>query len=169
MLINILYDVKNYSIFIYVLGCHTDPMLDVWEFNITDPAQSIFQELVMSKAKSIAVWGVIGLVGLAFAAAGIAKLLGVPQLHASFAIMGLPNWFGYFIGVCELLGAFGLLIPRLTALAATGLIGIMLGAIFFHVHFEVVAHALPAVILSLLLVVIIVARHQQAVWFSGKA
>lgn len=122
----------------------------------------------MSKAKSIAVWGVITLAGLAFAAAGTAKLMGVPQLHASFAIMGLPAWFGYFIGTCELAGAIGLFIRKLSAIAASGLIAIMLGAIFFHVKFEVVSHAVPAIVLTILLAIIISVRRQDAIWFPGK-
>lgn len=119
-------------------------------------------------AKSVATWVLLGVVGLAFAAAGTAKLLGVPQMHASFAIMGLPGWFGYFIGACELAGAIGLLIRPLSALAASGLVGVMLGAIFFHVHYEVVSHAVPAVVLSILLLVIIVLRREAAVWFPGR-
>jgi len=123
----------------------------------------------MSTAKSVGIWTITILVALAFGAAGTAKLMGVPQLHASFAIMGLPSWFGYFIGACELLGAIGLLIRPLSALAASGLVAIMLGAIFFHVYFEVVSHALPALILSILLVIIIRVRRSQSVWFPGKS
>ena len=123
----------------------------------------------MSKVKSIATWGLIVLTGLAFAAAGTAKLMGVPQMHASFAAMGLPSWFGYFIGSCELAGAIGLFIPRLSAIAASGLIAIMLGAIFFHVQFEVVSHGLPALVLSIFLVAIISLRRKQAVWFPGNS
>lgn len=122
----------------------------------------------MSKA-TIGTWVICILAALAFGAAGIAKLMGVPQLHASFAIMGLPNWFGYFIGFCELAGAIGLLIRPLSALAASGLIAIMMGAIFFHVAYEVASHALPAVILTILLVIIVRVRRAHALWFPGKA
>ena len=47
----------------------------------------------------------LGLTTLAFIAAGSAKLAGVEQMHLSFALMGLPAWFGYFIGASELAGA----------------------------------------------------------------
>lgn len=104
-------------------------------------------------------WVAITLAGLAFAAAGAAKLLGVPQLHASFAIMGLPVWFGYFIGLCELSGGIGLFIRKLSALAACGLLCIMAGAIYFHVHYEVATHAIPALALSGLLIAIIAGRR----------
>ncbi len=112
----------------------------------------------MSKAKSVAIWVALGLTSLAFAAAGIAKLMGVEQLHMSFAIMGLPVWFGYFIGGCELLGAVALWLRKLSFYAATGLLGIMVGAIYFHVRFDAIANAIPAVILSALLISIIITR-----------
>ena len=38
------------------------------------------------------------LVALFLVPAGSATLAGMPQMHASFAILGLPAWFGYFIG-----------------------------------------------------------------------
>jgi len=47
-----------------------------------------------------------------------------------------PGWFMKFIGLCEVLGAFGLILPgvfkrqqHLTALAAIGLTIIMIGAV----------------------------------------
>lgn len=50
----------------------------------------------------------------------------------------LPHWFLLFIGVCELLGGIGLIVPwatgikpSLTPLAASLLIVIMIGAVFF--------------------------------------
>lgn len=122
----------------------------------------------MSKAKSIAIWSAIALSSAAFAAAGSAKLMGVPQLHASFAIMGLPHWFGYLIGASELAGAIGLLWRKLSALAATGLAAIMAGAIYFHLVYDAAAHAIPALVLSALLLVVIVARRQEALWFPGR-
>ena len=45
-----------------------------------------------------AIWVAIVLTSIAFAAAGIAKLMGVPMVHESFANLGLPGWFGYVIG-----------------------------------------------------------------------
>lgn len=87
---------------------------------------------------------------LAFAAAGSAKLVGVEALHGSFGMMGLPGWFGYFIGACQLAGAIGLLLPQTRKFAAAGLAIIMLGAIYFHIAYAVPS-ALPATILLILL------------------
>src|SRR5687768_13625801 len=82
----------------------------------------------MSQARNYPLWIAITLVSLYVGAAGVAKLLGVPYVHSSFPKLGLPGWFGYFIGVCEVLGPIGLLIRPLRALAAIGLAIIMVGA-----------------------------------------
>lgn len=56
------------------------------------------------------------------------KLLGDPTAVAVFHVIGFGQWFRYLTGACELAGAIGLLIPRLSGLAATGLVGLMIGA-----------------------------------------
>ena len=91
---------------------------------------------------------------LVFAAAGIEKLAGTPLLHHSFKVMGLPEWFGYFIGACELSGALGLLWPRTRKLAAIGLAVIMMGAIYYHIKFAIQSPT-PAVTLLFLLLLTI--------------
>lgn len=75
--------------------------------------------------------------------------------------MGLPVWFGYFIGACELSGAIGLWLRKLSAFAAAGLIVIMAGAIYFHAAYDAIANGIPAFILSLLLINILIARIQE--------
>ncbi|GAA0780209.1 MULTISPECIES: DoxX family protein [Pseudomonadati] len=115
----------------------------------------------MSKLRNIGMWFSLVLASLAFLAAGLAKLAGVEQLHMSFAVMGLPVWFGYFIGACEVAGAVGIWMRKLSLYACSGLITIMLGAIYFHLVFDAVTHAVPAVILSLLLLNIVSSRKAQ--------
>lgn len=117
---------------------------------------------------SKAIWVCVGLTSLAFAAAGAAKLAGVEQLHMSFAAMGLPTWFGYFIGAAELSGAIGLWLRKLRPLAALGLLVIMAGAIYFHVVYDAVANAVPAVVLSALLLVILNASRKASSEESGS-
>ena len=109
----------------------------------------------MDTVKRYAPYLLFILPAIAFALAGTFKLLGTPELHQSFAAMGLPGWFGYFIGACELAGAIALVfLPALRKLAAVGLLIIMAGAIYFHVAYEVPS-AVPAIILSLLLIGVI--------------
>ena len=61
----------------------------------------------MKPRTGYSLWIAIGLVVLYVGAGGIGKLAGVPYLHSSFPKLGLPSWFGYFIGVCEVLGPIG--------------------------------------------------------------
>ena len=82
----------------------------------------------------IALWIVQALLAGLFLFAGVVKLvLPADQMTGPVA---LPVWFLRFIGVMEVLGALGLLLPGLlkirqglTPLAASGLVLIMLGAI----------------------------------------
>ena len=86
---------------------------------------------------------------IAFLGAGIMKLIGTPELHQPFAMMGLPQWFGYFIGAAEAAGAVGLIIPQLRKLAAAGLSIIMVGAAYFHI-----AYGEPSPVPALVLLVL---------------
>ena len=65
-----------------------------------------------------------------------------------FQAFGLPAGMAVFIGLCEMTGGIGLLIPRLAGLAASGLVIIMLGAVYSHVTHDPVAMALPALVLG---------------------
>ncbi|HEU4432357.1 MAG TPA: DoxX family protein, partial [Pyrinomonadaceae bacterium] len=81
--------------------------------------------------------------------------------QASANAVALPGWFIRFIGVCEVLGAMGLILPGvfknrqyLTTLAALGLALIMAGAVVVSVMDDGVKMAiLPLVTLLLLLFV----------------
>jgi hypothetical protein len=78
-------------------------------------------------------WIVQGLLALLFLFTGGMKL--VLPLEVMTEQMPLPGWFLRFIGVAEVLGAIGLILPGLlgirpvlTPLAALGLVIIMIGA-----------------------------------------
>ena len=87
----------------------------------------------MSKKVGITLWVVQGLLAALFLFAG-----GVKLVSSAAQMQGppdLPLWFLRFIGVCEVTGALGLLLPGifrirtgLTPLAAAGLVIIMIGA-----------------------------------------
>jgi len=79
-------------------------------------------------------WVVQGLLAILFLFTGGVKLLG-PIAMLTQQMPELPGVFVRFIGVCELLGALGLVLPgilrfrtELTPLAAGGLVIIMIGA-----------------------------------------
>jgi putative oxidoreductase len=85
------------------------------------------------RAPNITLWVVQVLLAALFAFAGINKLGGLPpEILAQFARIGLGPWFLYLTGALELAGAIGLLIPRLSGLAALGLAGVMVGAVLIH-------------------------------------
>jgi putative oxidoreductase len=95
------------------------------------------------------VWGVRILLALAFGAAGVAKLAGVPQMVQVFDAIGFGQWFRYVTGVVEVGGAVLLLVP------ATGFFGGLLLAV--TMLFGVATHLVliggnpaPAIVLALL-------------------
>jgi uncharacterized membrane protein YphA (DoxX/SURF4 family) len=57
------------------------------------------------------VWGIRIFLALAFGAAGISKLAGVPQMVQVFDAIGFGQWFRYVTGSIEVLGAVLLLVP----------------------------------------------------------
>jgi uncharacterized membrane protein len=80
-----------------------------------------------------ALWIAQGLLAVVFAFAGASKLITPPEMLAMMS--PFPASFIQFIGICEVLGALGLILPlalqirpELTTLAALGLTVIMVGA-----------------------------------------
>lgn len=84
----------------------------------------------MSKVPYILSWIFAVILALLFLIAGAWKLAGgaLPM----FAQWGYPAWFAIFIGVAEVAGAVGLLIPKLMRYAIIGLTIIMIGAAYTH-------------------------------------
>jgi len=121
----------------------------------------------MNKFKQYGFWAILGLTALAFLAGGIGKLMGVEMMHKSFAVLGLPVFFGYFIGVCEIAGAIGIFIRKLSSLAAVGLGTIMIGAMYYHLNFD--PQGFPAAaLLFVFSIVIFFARKEDSIVFASK-
>jgi len=104
---------------------------------------------------NVALWIVQGLLAALFLFAGGAKL--VMSLDQMAGPVALPGWFLRFIGVAEVLGALGLILPGLlrirsglTPLAAAGLVIIMTGATVIGLVGGMVAVALMNVVVALL-------------------
>jgi DoxX-like protein len=104
---------------------------------------------------SVALWIVQGLLAALFLFAGGAKL--VMPLDQMTGPVALPGWFLRFLGVAEVLGALGLILPGLlrirpglTPLAAAGLVIIMIGATVLTLVGGAVALALMNVVVALL-------------------
>ena len=78
---------------------------------------------------TVVVWVVDVLVAGLFLAVGVPKILGLETNFFQFAAMrGFPDWIRIVVGVCEVIGAISLLIPRLSAYAALGLAMLMVPA-----------------------------------------
>src|SRR6266705_3242495 len=104
---------------------------------------------------NVALWIVQGLLAALFLFAGGAKL--VLPLDQMTGPVALPGWFLRFLGVAEVLGALGLILPGLlrirpglTPLAAAGLVIIMIGATVITLVGGMVALALMNLVVALL-------------------
>ena len=91
-------------------------------------------------------WVLMGLVSLVVIGGGVSKLLGVEMALMSFATLGLPAWFATFIGAAEVAGGLGIWLRKTSALAAAGLVIIMIGAVYYHVAYTPVVEGIPAMI-----------------------
>lgn len=113
------------------------------------------------KGKKIVLWVLIVLLGLAFVWSGIMKLTDLGGVSsAGFIQAGLPLWFMYFIGVCEIAGGIGLFFKRTSVWAAYGLIIIMVGAIVVCLMNQPWYYALMPLVFGLLLAKIVWLRKK---------
>ena len=107
---------------------------------------------------NILLWIVQILLGLLFVLSGAMKFIMTPEQMAAGSPVALPLWFIRFIGVCEILGGFGLVLPWLTGikrgltpLAASLLVVIMIGATVIGFMGPIATAILPLIV-GLLLV-----------------
>ncbi len=98
-------------------------------------------------------WIVQALLALVFLCAGVMKIIVPLDVLYTYMQLPLPGIFIRFIGVCEVLGALGLILPGLTrirpdltSLAARGLVLIMIGAVMFTPPEALATAALPIVL-----------------------
>lgn len=108
-----------------------------------------------TKRINASLWTVQVLLALVFLFAGAMKL--VVPIEMLKGPVPLPGAFMRFIGVCETLGAIGLILPSLlrikpglTPLAASGLIVIMIGATVVTLIGGMVGPAVAPVVVGLL-------------------
>lgn len=102
-----------------------------------------------SSASRYALLGIRALLTLAFAAAGTAKLMGVPMMVETFDMVGLGQWFRYVTGVIEVGAAIMLWVPGLQAIAAALLVCTMIGASIAHLT-VLPTPMVPAIVLGVL-------------------
>ena len=113
----------------------------------------------MSKGQKIVMWVITILLTALFLFAGLSKLLTPAKMLAQWIY---APWFLTFIGICETLGAIGLLMRRLAALAAAGLSVIMVGAVYTLIRVHQLKQLPTPILVFILLMVIISLRRKEA-------
>jgi uncharacterized membrane protein YphA (DoxX/SURF4 family) len=118
---------------------------------------------------SAGLWTVQGMLALLFLFAGAMKLVTPLEVMLEQMTLPIPGWFVQFIGVCEVLGALGLVLPSLlkirpglTPLAASGLVIIMIGATVLTAASGPVVTALFPLVVGLLATFVAYGRWQLA-------
>lgn len=120
------------------------------------------QTVPVARRRNAVLWVVQVLLAAFFILAAMPKLLGEPTTVKMFGTIGFGQWFRYLTGACEAAGAVGLLVPRLSGVAALGLAGVMLGATITNLCLPgMAAAAVPTVLLGVGFVLIARARWAQ--------
>ena len=120
----------------------------------TKPIRTPVRRSRRARAARIGLWAVRIVLAAQFAVGGVLKLVADPTMVTMFGDIGAGQGLRLLVGACEVAGAIGLLVPRLTRLAAIGLVFLMIGAAVTNV---VALHISPAVPLALLALALLVA------------
>ncbi len=84
-----------------------------------------------SRAKTISSWVLVAVLAAGYLLSVLGKLTGAATQR--FEGWGYAPWFATVVGVVEVSGALGLLVPKLTRAAILGLTGLMIGASYTHI------------------------------------
>lgn len=124
-----------------------------------------------SKRLHHALWAVQALAAVAFLGAGMTKAT-KPLAELAVSMAWVPRFLATAvraIGVAEVLGALGLVLPtalrrrpRLTPAAAVGLLAWMLGAVGTHFALGELSRALPALVLVFMVAFVAWGRGDKA-------
>jgi putative oxidoreductase len=101
------------------------------------------------KSLNIVLWILQLMMAFAFINSGVLKLTGNADMVEMFNMIDIGQWFRYVIGVIEVCGAIGLLIPKLNGLAALGLVTLMTGATITNAFIINVTVVPPLIILAI--------------------
>jgi uncharacterized membrane protein YphA (DoxX/SURF4 family) len=109
---------------------------------------------------NVALWIIQVLLALLFLFAGAMKFIMPVEEMTKQMPVAVSGLFLHFIGVCEILGGLGLILPMLlrvkpwlTPIAAIGLVIIILGAVTFSLQLGVMQAMMPLVVELLLIFV----------------
>ena len=123
---------------------------------------------------NVVLWIIQVLLALLFLFAGVTKL--ILPIEEMTKQMPMPGWFLRFIGVMEVLGAMGLILPwasqirpGLTALAAAGLVIIMIGATVVTLMMGEIAMASVPFVVGILCAFVAYGRGRSTVKRGSQA
>ena len=111
-----------------------------------------------SKALNITFWILQGVLAATFLVAGTTILASPEMQGAFFEKIGLGQWFRYFTGGLEVIGAILVLVPRTAGFAATLLGMTMVGAIDIQL---LITGGSPVASIVLLVIAIAVAWYHE--------
>jgi putative oxidoreductase len=109
---------------------------------------------------NVALWVLQIALAVQFAGGGFLKLTGAPEMTDLFADIGAGQWLRFLVGACEVAGGVGLLIPRVRALAALGLLLLLIGATITNVFVIDASPVLSTVLAIVALVIVLLRRHE---------
>lgn len=123
------------------------------------------------KARTIAFWTLSAILAAFFLMSGAGKLMNQETAEGvnfdrQFELWGLPAWFRFPVGLAEIAGAIGLLVPRLRFYAAAGLTLLMIGGAMTHLR--VGEYAFAPIPLVLALLVGTIAWNHKPAWVDAR-
>jgi uncharacterized membrane protein YphA (DoxX/SURF4 family) len=133
--------------------------LRIEEDNMSD---TVATDRAPGRVTKIVLWALQAVLALQFVGGGLAKLAGSPEPVDMFTDIGAGQWLRYLVGALEVAGGVGLLVPRLSGLAALGLAALMVGATATNLF---VIGESPWLPIALLLVSALIARAR---WSKTK-
>lgn len=108
-----------------------------------------------TRPATVALWTLQVLLGLVFiVGSGAPKLFGEAYAVQIFEDLGTGQWLRVVVGLLEVAGGLGLLVPRLAGLAASCLMALMVGATISQLFFLSEGFWFTPVILGVLLGVV---------------
>jgi hypothetical protein len=114
---------------------------------------------------NVFVWVVQALLAVMFALQGVFLISPPEPMRLVFETLPFSRGFMVAIGILDVLGAIGLILPwalkilpQLTPLAAAGLTIIMIGAIVTHLVRGEIVQAIPALVIAVLTAFVVYAR-----------
>lgn len=118
----------------------------------------------MEKLRSIFLWTLRGIISLGFLLASSGKLFQSEAVINMFQEWGYVNGFYLLIGICELLLAILILVPKTSLYSAIGLIILMTGALGTHLlHDPLLEIIRPLVFMVLLAAVLYLEMKKREV------